>query len=184
MRYFLTISALLLTVCGPAFAQQGEAGALSYTTLGARKEREGGHMNYKALKYNGTLEKSDPKSDAEEAEKPPEEEKAADDAWDKYKALAAGQYKEPEEAEDEDSPKPELKHVEEPASATGLAGILEQYNKNKTQRSQMHTIRMKPPEETKHLDLSEDEEKEDKTKTAKDEPSEEDEPKGKKKSGG
>jgi hypothetical protein len=153
MRNFFTIFALLLALSSPALAQQGEGGSLSYTTLGARKERPqgrtGGHMNYKALKYNGTLEKSG--SSKPEEEKNPEDEKAADEVWEKYKALAAGQYEEPAK---ESKPKPASKHIEtdEEKPAVGLAGIIEQYNKNKTQRSQMRTIRMKPPEEERHLE--------------------------------
>ena len=160
MRSLLTISALLLTVSVPALAQQGENGGLSYTTLGARKERTGGHMNHKTLKYEGTIEKKDAAKPSEEAEKPPEEEEAADGAWEKYKALAAGQYEEPEDdGQEPTTPKPRVVQ-EDDTPSPGLAGIIEQYNKNKVQRSQMRSIRVAPPEEeseTKHLKVSKDE---------------------------
>ncbi len=147
MRYVFILS-LLLVFTLPAFAEESSPGGLSYTTLGARKERTGGHMNYKAmkyedteLKYKGTLEK---KGEGEEnAETPPPDEAAADKVWDKYKQLAAGTYKDP--AAPKKSEEPAAKDAEE-KPASGLAGIIEQYNKNKTQRSQMHTISVSPPE--------------------------------------
>ncbi len=152
MRYAILFSLALFT----ALPAQAQNSGLSYTTLGAQQERTGGHMNYKKLnygdselKYQGDLNKDGKvEENAEGTENPksehkPEGEQAADQAWEKYKALAAGKYVEPEKPEAPPAPAAE---PEEEKPATGLAGILEQYNKNKTQRSQMRTINVTPPQ--------------------------------------
>jgi hypothetical protein len=146
MRFVFALCLFILTAPGLAQAQNDP---LSYTTLGARKERTGGHMNHKVLKYeDAELQyKADLKNQpGEKTPDVPPDEAAADAVWEKYKALAAGTYKEPEEPKE--PVKPAKEEVEDKPQ-TGLAGIIEQYNKNKTERSQMRTISVTKPEDIK-----------------------------------
>jgi hypothetical protein len=152
MCRFIIFSLLLFLPTFPAYAQGNDGGGtLSYTTLGARKERTGGHMNYRKLESDLPLTDGA----AEKPEKPPPDQAAADKAWEKYKALAAGKYKEPEEKE---APREKTAVKEEPKPATGMAGIIEEYRRNKAQRSQMRTIKVTPPEKTEEPDRIKQEE--------------------------
>lgn len=128
---------LSVLIAYPAHAQQDRSG-LSYTTRGtapsASKSRELRIINYKQ------------KSENEEKENAAEQ-SPGDRAWERYRELAAGTHKIEEEPQPEETAKePEEKSA---APATGFAGILEQYNKNKQSRSEMRTIsvfRPKTPE--------------------------------------
>jgi hypothetical protein len=145
MRY-LFMSAAILFAFAPFAQAQGTGNGLSYTTKGG--ERTGGHMNFMAPKYED--EKKEPLKPygAKEDPAPTEEEKAAEQTWEKYKALAAGQYKEEEPVKKSISPEA-TSTKEQPTGATGLTSILEEYRKNKANRSQMRVIRVAEPEKEK-----------------------------------
>jgi hypothetical protein len=156
MRYVLIMAGFLL-IAFPVKAQENTGGGLSYTTLGARKERTGGHMNYRVLQQKDDkyrpLEPMDSLMESKDAnKKPPEDEAAADQVWKKYKALAAGQYKEP--AKEIVEPKNQPTAKEAAPAPTGIASILQEYQKNKAQRSQMRVIHVNPPKdmETKKIE--------------------------------
>ncbi len=77
----------------------------------------------------------------------------AERIWKKYKSLAAGTYK--EETEEERDKKEDIKkddsetirNAMQPAAAPpgSISSIIAEYQKNKSQRSQMRTIRIAPP---------------------------------------
>ncbi len=166
MRYLFIFTVFSLFMACPAQAQDVEkmgGDGLSYTTLGARKERTDGHMNYELLNDSDDQKKpfaplkdedNTQAVDDQDLDDAPaakgDDEVAADKVWDKYKALAAGKY--------EDEPKKIPVRKMQPAAgqpdeeageekpAGGIASIIEQYRKNKVQRSQMRTITITPEE--------------------------------------
>ncbi len=82
--------------------------------------------------------------------------KAASEAWERYKKLAAGTYQNLEETPKVDTPtKPTVKRprMEPLASAeqpvkkdnSGLAGILDQYHASKEKRGALNTMVINPP---------------------------------------
>ncbi len=65
--------------------------------------------------------------------------------WEKYKALAAGQPEQQQEAETTQPPTAPTA-PEPPQKPTGITAILKQYQTNKAGRSQMRSLTMKQPE--------------------------------------
>ena len=165
MRFYILTLCLLVATATPAGAQQDSNG-LSYTTKGARKERTGGHMNYKALDYSKDNKQSLPPlgryGEKEKDTTPPEDETAAEEAWEKYKELAAGTYKEPAPEKHRKTVPPAT--IRQGENAGGLNAILEQYQRNKEQRSQMRTLRVTPAPDIKKAEEKAAAEKEEKEK--------------------
>lgn len=145
--------ALLAGFASPAFAE-GNSG-MHYTRIQETAPDSGSkHIRMKTVLPEG--------------EEPPKEEQAPSvRIWNKYKALASGvpekteeekaaekKEQEKEEAEykaakaekEKEAEKAEIEKVErEPAPPTGIAAIIDEYRKNRAQRSQMRTITVTNP---------------------------------------
>lgn len=142
LYYVLAIACLLFS--GPARAQAPDP--LSYTARNPQHKDLRGGMHYKMLDYGK-------EKDSEDG--PTDDELAAEKVWEKYRALAAGQYEEPKEKDTQDDDKKEKDKKSEdsetpPAQPGGITTLLNEYNRNKAQRSQMRIITVTPePEEKK-----------------------------------
>lgn len=116
---------------------------MSYTTVGGAKQKNQSNLQVKTLEFE------------EQSEDLPEEETPAAAAWKKYKALAAGTYAEenPDESDTNKTNKDTEEHLKtagqapakEPPPPTGMAAIIQEYQKNKSQRSQMRSITVTTP---------------------------------------
>ena len=91
MRYCLFAALAVFLWTAPASAEQG-VGGLSYTTMAARKGETPQHMKYQSFRSDADIA-----AEKENTAKSQQEEEAADRVWKKYKALAAGEYKEGDE---------------------------------------------------------------------------------------
>lgn len=144
----LTLFALLLPAGIMPATAQNQAGALSYTALGAQKTEGTGHMLYRRLDDGVDDSAKDKKEGGD-----PEQKQEADKVWEKYKALAAGTYKDKDEEDTKRSGAERGESDSKSADAeaaqptSGLASILEEYKKAKSQRSQMHVIQVTPEAE-------------------------------------
>ncbi len=146
-RFHIILFALCVLGLSHAWAEDSPyKGGMSYTTVGAgqnapAKNTAQGHLKLRTIEHSA-LDKE-------------EEEPLASKVWTKYKALAAGTA---EEKPVESIPKavPEAAPAEEkPApQATGFAAILQKYQQNKAQQSQMNTIEVPRPRAPKkpHID--------------------------------
>ncbi len=65
--------------------------------------------------------------------------------WDRYKDLAAGLDSAPEDSQKQNRPeeKPTASVQKQPTVPTGLAGIIQQYQNNKENRSKMRNIQVR-----------------------------------------
>ena len=157
MRLFILLAfiALLPGFASPARADVNPAlGPMHYTRLNEAAPDSGG--TYIRMKTVG-----------QDDQQPKEEEAPSVRIWNKYKALAAGKPemtdKEKAEAEEAERKEAEEKAAaaekekqeeaaakttqQQPAPPTGIAAIIEEYRKNKAQRSQMHSITITKPGE-------------------------------------
>ena len=103
--------------------------------------------------YNAPKAKTTQPTNAAETKKDGEELTAADRVWERYKALAMGQAEEtPEEKPSAKAPtkpeKPEEPKVANvnPPKKTGMASMIENYQKNKDSRKDMRSMRFNAPQ--------------------------------------
>ncbi|GJL85220.1 MAG: hypothetical protein DHS20C02_09950 [Micavibrio sp.] len=119
---------------------------MMYTTMGHKQK----NMNLRSIEYkNKDLKKSE---DTEEQGTPSEQ------VWKRYKSLAAGEQEKeqnpPKEIEAASETKPA--QVEQP-KLTGLAGLIQQYQKNKENRGGMKSINVSGPKASQEKSLKEKE---------------------------
>jgi hypothetical protein len=131
-----------------AFADQSKyTGGMKYTTMQPTQQS---NSDKKPL-YNRTASETDSQT---EEELPQEEKPAEQTVWDRYKELASGKAKETETQEGSALPKAPEKPTlpqkqatpKEPQNATGMAGLIQEYKRNKAKRSQMRSISFSKPE--------------------------------------
>lgn len=147
MRW-LHYTALLTLFASPAFAEGAPATSpMRYTKIRNTAPEDTTHIKTRTINHD----------DSEGADAKAEEDTPRTRIWNKYKALASGEAgevkeekKEPEKEEQpETAETPKTIIEKEPAAPTGIAGLIEEYKRNKAQRSQMHTITVTPEKETK-----------------------------------
>lgn len=140
--FFLIILALGITL--PAKAETGKVMNYYVRTPEAPKAPEG--KDYVPQK-GGTLNMIENRAQKEESteETPDTQKESAEAAWERYKALAAGQAPEEEPAKIETPEPPQVAAPAPPQVATaGIPGLLQQYQNAKAKRSQMNTIVVNP----------------------------------------
>ena len=141
LHYVKYLTVLTLLLC-PAFGQAQEKKAMNYVIISEK--------NAKPPKPSEMLQSLSTKK-PEPVQNAVQSEQSANQAWDTYKALATGQAPTPPTAPTKPSiqkPAP-IKTGRQtdpppPASATGIAGLLQQYQKTKATRSQMNTLVVNP----------------------------------------
>lgn len=132
-----------------ALADSPYKGGMNYTAI-KKHPSENNQSLIKHRAMNPKLETGEPAEDTHSK------------VWKKYKALAAGQYKdETEENNDKavDGEPTEGQIAAEnqaqtppPTKPTGLAALIAQYRQNKAQQSQMRTIKAPKPEQAAQAD--------------------------------
>ena len=140
---------ILLISSASAFAEEPRyTGGMKYTTLSAG---EGQGPERKPIYNRKPTEEESEESEATENEEPKTPEQSA---WEKYKELAAGKGKASDTKEGTALPKAPEKPVPpeqhaakgEPEQATGMTGLIQEYQRNKAKRSQIRSISFDPPE--------------------------------------
>lgn len=152
MRNYFILGLALTALAAPAQAQEMKSLGLSYTTKGASKEAAPSPMHYRKI-YRGDEKNTVEEVHAQEL-KERKEEAAADRVWKKYKALAAGTYDEKEARAELEKQEKALeapqsaennKAAAPPVEGSGIAALIEEYRKNKEQRSQLRTLTVSEP---------------------------------------
>lgn len=137
-------------MAAPAAAESPFKGGLNYTAVRRAPDTPAPEQKRSSFIKQKTIEQPEDETEAEET--------PADKVWKKYKALAAGQAGEEEEETPETKPRKEdssnssqttqasAKPERTMPAPTGFAAIIEKYQTNREQRSQIRTIRApKPP---------------------------------------
>ena len=148
MRFVCSLAFAVLCTASPVLAEGYDTNPLHYTAVGHKNKPADGQIKLKTINHDAP---------ALEEEKT---ETSAQKVWNRYKALATGIAAEEEEkSSKEERPKDEQKPAEtdaeeaenppSSASPTGIAGLIQEYQKNRVMRSQMHTIIVRPSEEEK-----------------------------------
>ena len=139
---------ILMMSSSHVFADQPRyTGGMKYTTLSASEDQ--GPERKPIYNRKPTEEETETQ---EEETKTPEQ-----SAWEKYKELAAGKGKKSDTKEGTALPKapekptaPEQQAMqEEPQQAGGMAGLIQEYQRNKAKRSQIRSISFDTPEDLK-----------------------------------
>ncbi len=136
---FVLLALLFSCLALPALAESSAPNPLHYTAIGQKKSADSQHM--KSMNYY-TREAPE----AAEGKKEDTPETPSEKVWNKYKALAAGQYKDEEEQKPAEAEKKTAETAKEQPKQAGFASILEEYREKKALRSQMRTITVKQPE--------------------------------------
>ena len=175
--HHISFLALLALTAGPALAEQKSPykGGMNFTAISqtppadVEASEESKSAKKDDVKYNDVT----PESAKQESEAAGDDEKteAAEDAaemkedtskriWNRYKALASGEAKDEDgkDAPDDDAEDTDEKDSKDKAEKTadseaavkptGFAAILDRYEQNKAQQSQMRTINIGQPEST------------------------------------
>lgn len=140
MRFAFLVLAALCFLVPTARADQNSG--LAYTTLHAQETKTQGSLRLKT--FGG-----EDKPDAAEAESA-----AAAAVWEKYKALAAGTYKEEEKAapsvkkpEAPEKPTPAAAQESAPPKQKGaLSSLIDDYYKNRSEQGKMRRLVISTPE--------------------------------------
>ena len=135
-----------------AFADQSKyTGGMKYTTMQPTQQSNSDKKplyNRKTPKETNSIEQEEPQ------EEQPTEKSAEQTVWDRYKELASGKAKESNTQDGSALPKAPEKPTlpqkqatsKEPQNATGMAGLIQEYKRNKAKRSQMRSISFSKPE--------------------------------------
>lgn len=128
-RFLFTF--LLISLSAPAFAQAQSPykGGLNYTTAGQKNATHG--KNFIRHKDIQPIEGASSQEDTAAA--------AAQASWEKYKALAAGTQNAPPAVKSLQPEPPKVQSTAKPS--VGFGGVIQKYQQNKAQRSQMRTLK-------------------------------------------
>lgn len=151
-KIVLTLATLIISVSAAAAEQPKYSGGMKYTTL---RPAQPSDSDKKAI-YNRTAPKEEETAKNDTPEETEPEKTPEETVWDRYKDLAAGKEGEEETQEGSALPKaPEVPQkpsapqkqaaTEKPQQRTGMAGLIQEYQRNKERRSQMRSISFPKP---------------------------------------
>lgn len=152
-RVFAYCALTALIVCAAVLPEQARAelrtlrgAGSSYTANPSKSQTQASKMRHRQVSPEDLESEGDETSSAAKSEAPSENltEKEIDRIWAKYRALAAGNYREETLPPKMVAAQPQQTQNAAPANDNALAGILQEYRRNKETRRQLRTLTVTP----------------------------------------